>query len=426
MKLFKKIFGGADNPLEPLRRAVRQNRWADALALEESLEISGLGPEEAVEVDRLLATAGDELAHLNLQEGEACLRAGEKSKAFEHFSLAASQARSEEPAQRATEALKAINQAVAAGPLPPSPKATSCESHGCATCAPSPPPAEEPFPPSSDLDPQTRLELILSSYPPGWSERYRMTGERFLEAFLLAHEGREREALDCFDRVPENEQGELFYFERGALLGRLGDPERAIADLERALELDPENPLALDTLVSLELDGGKEAEAEKRLRDLLDRNLFSAFCHSRLALILARREDSEAALDHGLQALDQGNLDAETLLLSANLLEQKNRLEEAEELLSRLSAGGCGGGAHVLLAEFWLRRRKNLDQALEAFKGALRQEGDNPRWRLRIAQAYLSRGWKREGLPMLEEVVSDPRLDPALREEGLAQLRAEV
>jgi tetratricopeptide (TPR) repeat protein len=424
MKLFKKIFGGAEPPLEQLRRAVKQKRWADALALGESLEKSGIGPEEAAEMDLLLVSAGDELAQLNLEEGEACLRAREKAKAIEHFSLASAQARSEELARRAAEALKAVDQVVTR-PVSPPPETTSCETHGCATCVPPSLPVEEPSHFPSDLDPQTRLELILASYPQDWAERYRMTGERFLEAFLLAHEGREKEALDSFERVPAEERGELFYFERGALLGRLGEPEKGIADLEQALALDPANPLALDTLVSLEMSNGKEAEAEKRLRQLLDQNVFPAFCNSRLALILAGREDSEAALEHGLRALDQGSDDAETLLLTANLLEERNRLEEAEMFLSRLSSGGCGGGAHVLLAEFWLRRKKNLDQALESFKGALRQEGDNPRWRLRIAQAYMTRGWKREGLPMLEDLVSDPRLAPTLREEALAQLRGE-
>lgn len=426
MKLFKKIFGGnnADDPLGQLRRAVQQQRWADALSLGEAIEKSGFGPEETSEMETLLGAAGDELARINLLEGEACLRAGERSKAVEHFSLAAAQARSEEPARRAAEALKELDRAIVPT-APPVPEAASCSSSGCSSCGVPATSTEEAAPVPSDLDPQTRLELILSSYPPDWAERYRGAGESFLEAFLLAHEGRENEALACFDRVPNEERSELFFFERGALLGRLGESEKGGADLEKALALNPGNTLALDTLVSLELDNGRETEVEMRLRDLLEHGTSAAICHGWLAFILARRGETEAALEHGLQAVAQGGADGDILPLTANLLEQSQRFEEAESLLSQLASGGCGGGPNVLLAEFWLRRKKNLDQALEGFKGALRSEGDNPRWQLRIAQTYLARGWKREGLPMLEGVLSDPRLDPDLREEGLAQLREE-
>ena len=69
-----------------------------------------------------------------------------------------------------------------------------------------------------------------------------------------------------------------------------------------------------------------------------------------------------------------------------------------------MAPGGCGGGAHPLQAEFWLRHGKNLDRALESFKGALRHELDNPRWLLRIAQVEAGASFV-NGM-----VKSDPRL----------------
>ena len=86
--------------------------------------------------------------------------------------------------------------------------------------------------------------------------------------------------------------------------------------------------------------------------------------------------------------------------------------------------GGCCGGVNVQLAEFWLRRSRHLDQVLETFKGALREDPANSRWPLRIAQVYLARGWAREGIPLLEKALGDPRLDDALRAEGLTLLDA--
>jgi predicted Zn-dependent protease len=106
------------------------------------------------------------------------------------------------------------------------------------------------------------------------------------------------------------------------------------------------------------------------------------------------------------------------IMLCAQLLERAERFDEAEALLMRLPGGGCGGGVHPVLAEYWLRREQNLDQALESFKGAMRQERDNPRWRLRIAQVYLAKGWQKEASEQLARL---------LQQRGLPeQMRAEV
>ena len=66
---------------------------------------------------------------------------------------------------------------------------------------------------------------------------------------------------------------------------------------------------------------------------------------------------------------------------------------------------------------FWLRRDKNLTRALESFKGALRQERDNPRWMLRIAQTYIAKGWKKEAGKQLEALMTRSDLPDKLRQE---------
>jgi len=70
-----------------------------------------------------------------------------------------------------------------------------------------------------------------------------------------------------------------------------------------------------------------------------------------------------------------------------------------------------------MLAEFWLRRGQNLDRALESFKGALRQERDNPRWLLRIAQVYQARGWHKEATEQIERLMRQGGLPEQIRTE---------
>ena len=217
--------------------------------------------------------------------------------------------------------------------------------------------------------------------------------------------------MELLSKVPEAERNALFLFERGALLARSGQHQKARQDLQAALTIEPDLFPAFDTLADVLIAAGQIGELEKSLKLNLAAERFVGYCWARLAELHVQRRELEPALAAGLKALDEGILDPGLITLCAQLLEQKERFDEAEALLTRMPAGGCGGGVHPMLAEFWLRRQKNLDQALESFNGVLRQEPDNPRWLLRIAQVYLLK-WHGEGqLPYATLVRRQPHAD---------------
>jgi len=124
------------------------------------------------------------------------------------------------------------------------------------------------------------------------------------------------------------------------------------------------------------------------------------------------------------QALAEGELDPATVALCAELHEQSGDLRAAEGLFARLPSGGCGGGAHPLMAEFWLRHGKELNRALEAFKGALRSEPDSPRWLLRIAQVYIAKGWQKDAVGPIESLLGRGGLPAELAAEVQAAAEA--
>lgn len=414
MSLFRRFFADRD-PLASARRALEHKRWADALGEADRIDRSRLESDALAELEALLVAAGNGLAELNLREGEACRRAGDVARAIEHFQLASAQARTADLAGRIAAALGEVDShATAIAPSPPAASASAC-GQGCGSSATS---CAGEDATSSGLDSQTRMELILASYPSSLVQRYARHHPAFQEAFLLAHEGEEQAALECFETVPDGCRDDLFYFERGSLLGRIDEAERGCADLEKALSLNPEHQLALETLVQIELVLKQEVSAEKRLRQRLAQGGAPAFTNGWLAVILARRGDLEGALDHAQQAIQGGGANEEILLLAATLLERTGRTDEAEKVLLRLPAGGCGGGPSLPLAEFWLRHDGNLDKALQSFKSALRQEPDNPRWLMRVGQVYLAKGWRREGVEFLQHALADPRLEPELQAEG--------
>jgi tetratricopeptide (TPR) repeat protein len=406
-----------------MRLALEQKRWADALSIGTSLEQADTAPEERAELAELLVAAGDGLAELNLSEGEACLRTGDVARATEHFTLAAEQVRSPELRQRVMAAKADLEGSRIPAKTLPVTSSADCHT-GCASPCSTEGGGKVEVTAGMELDTQTRVELIAASYPEGLAERYLHLRGSFREAFLLAHEGQAEDALTAFNAVAEGERDDLFYFERGALRARVGEASLASADLERALELNPDHFLAFETLVHLELSTCNENSAETRLNRMLSRDFAPAFCHGNLAVIFARRGEQNAALDHGLQAIAGGERSMETLLLTASLLEHHGKPNEAERVLLHLSGGGCSGGPSLPLAEFWLRHGKNLDKALESFKGALRSEPDNPRWLLRVAQAYFARGWEKEGIGLLEKALNATTLEPRLQAEGKALLDA--
>lgn len=420
MSFLSKLFGSKD-PLEQLRRAVQQKRWADALVIGENLPPEQLQGAARDELTTLLETAGDSLAQMNLEEAEACRRGGDQDRAAEHFELAGQQARSTALQQR-IEASKQGGEPVATLQQTPPASGHDCHSGCASSCAPAAANIAETSP-TSDLDAHIRWELMLATFPAELAARYAQGCDTFQMAVLAAHEGDDQSALQLFDQVSTADRNDLYYFERGSLHAHHQDIPAARRDFAKAFELNPELLLALDALITLEMENGWAQEAEQRLGQLVAQGDAPVICFEKLALLHYRKGDFPAAANLGEQALALGSREPQTLLLTAHLLEKAGNLNAAEATLGRLEGGGgCGGGGPVALAEFWLRHNRNLDKALESFKAAFRQEGDNPRWALRIGQVYLAKGWKKEGLPLLRAALDDPKLDSELQQEGEADL----
>lgn len=420
MGFLKKIFGGGPS-LDGLRKAVTQQRFADANVMVEQLRAKELSAEELTELEQLQTAAGDGLARLNLDEAVGFQRAGDAELAQEHFELALSQVSSAELRQD-------IETAMSATPVSAE-VAAPVNKHSGGSCASCGPQVMEPLS-SDDIefpDHESQLDLILTSYPPAIAERYRQKGEQFLQAFLLSHSGQDEVALAHWQQVPPNEQDDLYWFELGAAQTRSGQGGAGRKSLEQALQLNPALLPATEVLIQLLISLGETEDALQMLQQILEKGQDPAFCHVQLTLVRLQRKEKELALGHARQAIAIGVIDGNFLQLTASLLEQAGELEEAEEILRRIPAGGgCGGGGMSLpLAEFLLRQKRELGKVLDTFNAACQQDPQNPLWQLRVAQTYLARSWKKEGLELLRKVVGDPRLEPELQREAEQLLAAE-
>lgn len=414
MSLFKSLFGKSDPVVELGKLSARQE-WAALLSAAGRLDRTALASEVREQVAAWETEAGDRLAQLNLDEGEVALRTGNRLKARDHLQLAASQARRPELREQAERLLAGMDaEPVAAAPGRGDKAA--CGS-GCGSSCDS---ADAGYDQEVEIDAAGHLELLLATLPGELAERYVAAGDVFLQGWLAAQEGDDQRALALFAQIPEAQRGPLLRVERGVVLARNGQAAAAEADLRAALVAVPELFHPFDALVTLLAVTQRHAELEALLRQALAEGRFAGYCWSRLAQLEAGRGNVAAALAAGEQALVEGELDPATVLMCAELQEREGDAAKAEALFARLPSGGCGGGAHPLLAEFWLRHGKNLDRALESFKGALRHELDSPRWLLRIAQVYIAKGWKKDAVGPIESLLQRG----GLPEELAAEIRA--
>lgn len=411
MGFLKNIFGGGGGSIEGLRKAVAQQRYADAKLFAEQLEEQSLSEPEAAEVDNLRVIARDGLAELNLKEALGLQCCGDFERAAEHLHLAQEQVCSADLREK-------IEQALAAEPLVPEIDSADVDrSASCVTCFPPPSPLSDDDE-SMPADAEIQLELILTSYPDDLAERYIIKTETFRAAFLLSHAGQDEQALPLWQQVESVDQDDLYWFELGSLLARNGDLDEACSALERALEQNPELLLAIEALVPLLISTGDFQVAEERLQQFLSQGIVPSFCHAQLTSLYVQQQKYSLAAEHARQALIAGNTESRFMLLAASVLEHVGALDETENVLKKLPAAGCRGGTNLPLAEFWLRHKKELGNILDTFNAACREYPDEPRWQLRVAQTYLARNWVKDGLKLLRKVVDDPRLEPELAEEA--------
>jgi predicted Zn-dependent protease len=141
--------------------------------------------------------------------------------------------------------------------------------------------------------------------------------------------------------------------------------------------------------------------------------------HALLVSIHSRRHDWEAAAVHVRHCLQGGYSDPAFITLAAAVMEKVGDLTEAEELLKRLpSGGGCKGNQiNLQLAEFYLRHEREPEKVFSTFNAAVKQDPENPRWRLRLAQTCFARKWHKDGLQLLRQLGDTPALPAEIEAE---------
>ena len=416
---------GSRHPLDDIRKASTQGRWADVLSFASAVEDNTLPSSEQAQLRELVDTAAEHLAQINFEEGLASLRADDFRRGMEHLDLARQLVRSTALRELIDAEFARIgtNDVLTGDMLPTATSSTksSCASSCCGTAA-------EGIGASPELagvfDEETRFDLVLTAYPLGLRPRYLEVSTLMRQAILLAHEERGDEALALFSKALENERNDIFYYELGTLLARRNQYADAVKALQQAISMNPGFVLAALTLVDLHVGNKNYAAAENLLSQMLKANCVPDYCHARFAVISQAQGDSAKAFEHATKALNLGHNEPELMIFVARTLEAQGRIDEAEGVLSSIPVGGgCSGGANVELADFWLRHKKNLQKSLEMFKKAAKGDPTNPLWGYHIARVYLALGWSKEARQILKTIVDADSIDGSLRENAIQLLK---
>ncbi len=180
------------------------------------------------------------------------------------------------------------------------------------------------------LDPESAIGPLaeVREHQPAMAERV-----AFLEGYVLQRANRLEEAVEAYDRGLESapDDSDLLYG-RGLAHAELGHAERAEADLRRVLELDPENPYALNALGYTLADFDRDLEeAQGLIARALEQKPENAAILDSKGWVLYRQGDLRAAHDY-LERAYQTEPDAEIGAHLGEVLWELGKQDKAREI----------------------------------------------------------------------------------------------
>lgn len=331
-------------------------RFADArVDFQEALRLC---PEDAIQdaaaIRQGLDQAGDRLGELNLQEGEHALRAGEAQKAYDHFRLAADLAADPGIKSRAeAEALKleqpaaasAPGATAAAAPAAAAPagvgnykqhsggSCTSCKGHGGHHDAPAP---EE-----MSLSEEDQFYLMVQPLPGDLPARYAGMGPKFARAYLLIHEGNDREAFTILQEMLLSGENDIVLYEVALIMFRGGQIHESEKLLNRALALNPQNATVYLALVHLYAGGGAYPQAMAVVERMLELNILPDQAQFMLGELHEAVGDTERAMELWTKSLEYPSVARSAAERLIPILNGQGRTDDVKFLSKKYLKGCC-------------------------------------------------------------------------------------
>ncbi|MBI2353906.1 MAG: tetratricopeptide repeat protein [Deltaproteobacteria bacterium] len=281
-----------------------------------------------------IAQANRSLAEMNIGEAEYALGRGAHAKAAEHLELAITLT-SDAALREKAEILLAICLENINDTNGLAPSAGSCRS--CSAAAPEERPVVASAEP--DLSPLDYYDLLIRQLPGEMYDRYAGLGERFACMYLAASRDEHEEALDLLDEWYDGSSSDIYFYEKGMILHRLGNTREAEDRLREAMAENAANPLPHLGLALLLIDGERLDEAADHLDTMIADGILPGHALMLRGDICQVKGDPDGAISRygDLLTTPFARQAAENL---HGVLTQSGRMQEAAAVYKRY-LGGC-------------------------------------------------------------------------------------
>jgi tetratricopeptide (TPR) repeat protein len=288
------------------------------------VELSGL----ARQLEARIGETHRAMAELNLHEAEHALRQGMVDKAVEHLELAKTLTDDGKIREKADHLLAGLEEkSNNTEPLAPAASCSSC-SHGAIDDHEAPPET------SVDLPLSEHYDLLIHQLPEEMYGRYSALGEDFAYMFIAASRDNHQEALELLEQWFDGSDRDIYCYEKGKILHRLGRIKESEACLHDAIGVNGHNPLPHLGLALLLIDDHRLDEAARQLDAMIAADIFTGQALMMRGEVYQLAGDTDAAIGLYGTLLDTPLARAAAEKLHGLLLES-NRQPEAAHIYKR-------------------------------------------------------------------------------------------
>jgi tetratricopeptide (TPR) repeat protein len=262
---------------------------------EDGLQRCAGGDLEAVFIERI-AAANFRLAQRNLFEAEFAYSHGDLAKATDHLELAKTLTSDPEIRDKANLLLQKYGEMESRHEEPQA--ASSCNS--CSSSGGDPSDAD-----NSDysMPLPEYYELLIQQLPTEQRQRYAGLGDDFALAFIAASQDEHQEALAALERCISSIPRDIYCYEKGKLLHRLGNDREAEQQLREAIQLNGSNELAWLNLALVLREGNRFQDAMTVIETMISGQIMSGEALLMRADIFEVTGDHESAVNQYVELL---------------------------------------------------------------------------------------------------------------------------
>ena len=332
-------------------RHLAAERYADArVDFQEALKLCPAdSPQESAAIRQGLDQAGNQLGELNLQEGEHALRAGEAQKAYDHFCLAAELAADPAIKTRALAEAAKLEQpeaaAAAAKPGAAPAGAGNYKPHGggsCTTCkGHGDHHHEEPAPMEMSLSEEDQFFLMVQPLPGDLPGRYAALGPKFAKAYLMIHEGNDRDAFTILQEMLLSSENDIVLYEVALIMFRAGQVHESESLLNRALALNPQNATVYLALVHLFAGARRYPEAIATVQKMLELDILPDQAQFMMGELHETIGDTERAMELWTKSLEYPSVAKAAAERLIPILNRQGRSDDVKYLSKKYLKGCC-------------------------------------------------------------------------------------